>query len=363
MSGPSDRDVAGSNGTEHDDAELTALRQCFAIGDAASGLTSPNPPVGAVVLDASGRTVGGGATQPPGEAHAEVLALIQAGAAAAGGTLISSLEPCAHHGRTGPCTDAIAAARVSRVVFAAADPNPVAGGGAGVLRSRGIDVDGGRLFDEARRSALGRWLTATELGRPHVTWKYAATLDGRVAAADGTSRWITSAPARADVHRLRAALDAVIVGSGTVLNDDPQLTVRDEAGELALRQPIRVVFDRRGRVPASARVRDQSAPTVVWCDALPDALSALYEGGARAVLLEGGPTLAAAFLEAGYIDRVVGYLAPALLGAGPTVVGDLGITGIAQALRLVVEDVTSVGADVRVTARLAEATGAAATEE
>lgn len=333
------------------DAELLALRRCLVLGDAVSGQTSPNPPVGAVLLDAFRHPVGTGATEPPGGRHAEIVALDEAGASAAGATLVCSLEPCAHHGRTGPCTDAIRAAGISRVVFGSADPNPVAGGGAEVLRAAGIDVVGGQLLDDVHRSALGRWLTAIAQGRPHVTWKFGATLDGRVAAADGTSRWITSATARADVHRLRAGIDAIIVGSGTVLADDPQLTVRSEGGELAARQPIRVVFDRRGRVPATARVRDQSATTVVWIDSVFDALSAMYEGGVRTVLLEGGPTLAAAFLKAGCIDRVVGYLAPALLGAGPSLVGELGITGIARALRLVVEDVAMVGADVRITAR------------
>lgn len=358
MNGPAELD-----GAKASDAELDAVRQCLVLGAAAAGTTSPNPPVGAVVLDRRGRTVGTGATQPPGGPHAEVVALTQAGAAAAGGTLICSLEPCAHDGRTGPCTDAISAAGIARVVFSAKDPNPVAGGGAEVLRTRGIYVVGGQLLAEVRRCALGRWLTAIELGRPHVTWKYAATLDGRVAAADGSSRWITSAPARADVHRLRAELDAVIVGSGTVLADDPQLSVRDDNGELVGRQPLRLVFDRRGRVPPGARVFGDGAPTVVWIDAITEALSGLYEAGMRAVLLEGGPTLAAAFVRAGCVDRVVGYIAPALLGAGPTVVGDLGIPGIAKALRLVVEDVTLIGADVRITARPAVGADATATEE
>lgn len=345
------------------DAELVAMRRCLVLGDAICGQTSPNPPVGAVVLDASGHPIGNGATEPPLGRHAEIVALDEAGTSARGAALVCSLEPCAHHGRTGPCTDAILAAGISRVVFGSADPNPVAGGGAELLRAAGIDVVGGQLLDDVHRSALGRWLTAIEQGRPHVTWKFGATLDGRVAAADGTSRWITSAAARADVHRLRAEIDAIIVGSGTVLADDPQLTVRNEGGELAPRQPVRVVFDRRGRIPANARVRDQSATTVVWIDSVFDALSAMYEGGVRAILLEGGPTLAAAFLKAGCVDRVVGYLAPALLGAGPTVVGDLGIPGIAQALRLVVEDVTSVGGDVRVTARIAVGANEKDTEE
>ncbi|MDQ3732414.1 MAG: bifunctional diaminohydroxyphosphoribosylaminopyrimidine deaminase/5-amino-6-(5-phosphoribosylamino)uracil reductase RibD [Actinomycetota bacterium] len=345
MTSPAEHDPATA-----DEAELAALRESLVLGDGAAGRTSPNPPVGAVVLDRSGRMVGAGATQPAGGQHAEIVALTQAGVAAAGGTLICTLEPCAHHGRTGPCTDAIQAAGVSRVVFGAADPNAVAAGGAEVLGNRGIEVVGGQLVEQVRRSALGRWLLAIELGRPHVTWKYAATLDGRVAAADGSSRWITSELARADVHRLRASLDAVIVGSGTVLADDPHLTVRDENGGLADRQPIRILFDRRGRIPANARVFDESATTAVCIDAIPEALSAMYEGGVRAVLLEGGPTLAAAFLAAGCVDRVVGYLAPALLGAGPSVIGDLGITSVTQALRLVVEDVTLIGADLRVTA-------------
>lgn len=342
----------GQLGTTGRDVELEQLRRCLGLGDAVAGAISPNPPVGAVVLDASGVAVGAGATQPVGGPHAEVVALEHAGGAARGGTLISSLEPCAHHGRTGPCTEAIRAAGISRVLFGATDPDPIAAGGAEILEASGIEVLGSQLLDDVRRSALGRWLTAVELGRPHVTWKYAVTLDGRVAAADGSSRWITAEPARADVHRLRAEVDAVLVGSGTVLADDPQLSVRDEAGDLLERQSMRVVFDRRGRIPADARVRDGSGPSLVLSDPLPEALSALYEHGVRAALLEGGPTLAAAFLRAGAVDRIVGYHAPALLGAGPTLVGDLGISGVAGALRLVVEDVRVIGADVRITAAM-----------
>lgn len=340
----------GPGPVEASDAELAALRRGVVLGDAVAGSTSPNPPVGAVVLDRAGRVVGEGATQPPGGQHAEVVALGQAGEAAAGGTLVCTLEPCAHHGRTGPCTEAIHAAAIGRIVFGAPDPNPVAAGGAQALRIHGVSVAGGHLMADICRSALGRWLRAIELGRPHVTWKYAATLDGRVAAGDGTSRWITSVPARADVHRMRASLDAVIVGSGTVLADDPQLTVRDGSGAATARQPVRVVFDRRGRIPRYSRVLDSSATTTVRTDAIPEALGAMFDAGMRAVLLEGGPTLAAAFLRGGYVDRVVGYLAPALLGNGPSVVGDLGITGIEQTLRLVVDDVTLIGSDVRVTA-------------
>lgn len=345
------------------DAELSALRSALEIGDAVAGLTSPNPPVGAVVLDGAGAILGTGATQAVGGPHAEIVALQGLGEAALGATLVCSLEPCSHHGRTGPCTDAICDAGIRRVIFAATDPDPVAAGGADILRSRGLEVIAGQLPSETRRSGLGRWLTAVELNRPHVTWKYATTLDGRVAAADGSSRWITSATARADVHRLRAESDAVLVGSGTVLADDPRLTVRDPTGSGIGHQPLRVVFDRSGRVPADARVLDASAETMIWMGSIAEGLGVLFERGVRAVLLEGGPTLAAAFVRAGLVDRLVGYIAPALLGSGPSLVGDLGIGGIAGALRLVVEDVTRLGSDLRITTRPAVDPGTGAIEE
>jgi diaminohydroxyphosphoribosylaminopyrimidine deaminase/5-amino-6-(5-phosphoribosylamino)uracil reductase len=188
-------------------------------------------------------------------------------------------------------------------------------------------------------------------GRPYVTWKYAATLDGRVAAADYTSRWISSAASRADVHGLRASVDAIMVGSGTVLNDDPQLTVRSD-DNLVERQPLRVVLDRRHRVPDDARVLDDAAETLVLDTAVPQfALKALYDRGVRHVLLEGGPTLAGAFVEARCVDEVVAYVAPMLLGAGPAALGDAGIGTLADAAMLDVESVTRLGDDVKVVAR------------
>jgi diaminohydroxyphosphoribosylaminopyrimidine deaminase / 5-amino-6-(5-phosphoribosylamino)uracil reductase len=182
-----------------------------------------------------------------------------------------------------------------------------------------------------------------------VVWKVGATLDGRVAAADGTSRWITGPEARAAVHRLRAGCDAVVVGSGTALTDDPQLTVRDADGRNVHRQPLRVVVDRRGRLPETARVLDDAAPTVVSTAATPRALlDELFDRDVRRVLLEGGPTLAAAFLRDGLVDEIVIHLAPTMLGAGPSLVGDLGIATLADALDLVVRDVTLLGGDVQV---------------
>lgn len=311
-----------------------AMGLAVAASRAVLGTTSPNPPVGAVVLDAAGELAGTGATQPPGGAHAEVGALAEAGERARGGTAIVTLEPCDHTGRTGPCTEALLAAGIVRVVYAQAD---TARGGADRLRAAGVEV----THTDEWVEPLEAWLGAQRLGRPFVTWKCATTLDGRVAAADGSSRWITSEGSRADVHRLRAEVDAVLAGVGTVLADDPELTVRPDPG----RQPLRVVLDRSGRTPASARVH----PALVLDDEPAEVLKALAERGVVSVLLEGGPTVAAAFVQAGLVDRVIAYVAPALLGAGPSVLGGIGVGTIADALRLRLHDVTRTGDDVRLT--------------
>lgn len=327
------------------------MHRALALAETVRGRTSPNPAVGAVILDAQGQLAGEGATAPAGGPHAEVLALAEAAGRARGGTAVVTLEPCNHTGRTGPCTEALLAAGVERVVYAVTDPNPEAAGGAGRLRDAGVDVVAGVEEHAAASGALRPWLFALRHGRPFVTWKFAASLDGRVAAADFTSKWITSAPARADVHLLRSTVDAVLVGSGTVLADDPQLTVRDD-GTLVPHQPLRVILDRRHRVMPDARVFDQSAETLVLDTAAPQfALKALYDRGARHVLLEGGPTLAGAFVEARCVDEVVGYLAPLLLGAGPAALGDAGIGTLAEAVTLDIESVTRLGDDVKLVAR------------
>jgi diaminohydroxyphosphoribosylaminopyrimidine deaminase/5-amino-6-(5-phosphoribosylamino)uracil reductase len=339
-------------------AERRAMARARQLGLAALGTTSPNPPVGAVVLAADGTPAGEGATAPPGGPHAEVRALEQAGDRARGGIVVVTLEPCAHTGRTGPCADAIIAAGVARVVVAVPEPTELAVGGAERLRDAGLDVVLGVERAEAEDGALAAWLTGVRQHRPFVVWKVAATLDGRVAAADGSSRWITGPETRAGVHRLRATCDAVVVGSGTVLTDDPRLTVRDGGGRNASRQPLRVVADRRGRLPATARVLDDSAPTHVSRAATPaELLAELYGRGVRRVLLEGGPQLAAAFVTARLVDEVVVHLAPKLLGAGPPLVGDLGISSIGDALELAVLDVTLSGADVAVRLRPNRHTG------
>ena len=339
-------------------AESAAMARARELGAAVLGTTSPNPPVGAVVLTADGTTVGEGATAPPGGPHAEVRALQQAGERARGGTAVVTLEPCAHTGRTGPCTEALIAAGIARVVVAVPEPTRLAGGGAQRLRSAGVDVVVGAEQSAAEEGALAGWLTGVRESRPYVVWKVAGTLDGRVAAADGTSRWITGEAARAAVHRLRATCDAVVVGSGTALTDDPQLTVRDPEGRPADRQPLRVVVDRRGRVSAGARVLDDAAPTLVSRAGSPAALLAeLFERDVRRLLLEGGPTLAAAFLRAGLVDEAVVHLAPKLLGAGPPLIGDLGIGTIAGALSFSLIDVTQEGGDVALRLRPTRHTG------
>lgn len=448
--------------------ELTAMRRAIELSVNGAYTTPPNPDVGCVVLDATGATVGEGWHARSGGPHAEVNALAQAGERARGGTAVVTLEPCDHTGRTGPCTQALIAAGIARVLVAVADPNPVAAGGAATLRSHGVDVELGVLADEAA-DANARWLTPFRTHRPFVVWKFAATLDGRSAAADGTSRWITGPEARADVHRLRAAVDTVVVGAGTVRADDPQLTVRLDAaaaagghgsagagrvdatvdagtggptpghvaglpgdgdgdrspaagddgaavrgdaevgrvgsagddgavvpgggrvgsvtgdgspaagdggagasdvgaaqsvavpGGPAVVQPLRVVVDSAGTTPASARVRDDQGETWIataeevgaTADGRVDLtrlLTQLYERGQRYVLLEGGPTLAGAFWRAGLIDRVVGYVAPALLGAGPAALAEAGVNTIDAAIRLDVADVRMVGPDLRITA-------------
>jgi len=329
----------------------SAMAQAIAAAAGVHGTTSPNPPVGCVVLDAAGVPVGVGATEPPPGRHAEVVALDRAGPLAAGGTAVVTLEPCAHQGRTPPCTRALLAAGIAAVYYAVDDPNPLAAGGAGELRAAGVAVHSGLMRAEVQAGPLRGWLHFARTGTPHVTWKFAATLDGRAAAADGTSRWISSAQSRADVHAVRARSDAVVVGTGTALADDPALTVRDEHGHPAGRQPLRVVVGKRELPPGSRMLVDGAAPTVLLATHDPnEVLRELAGRGAVDVLLEGGPTLAGAFLAAGCVHRVLGYLAPVLLGAGPAVLADAGVGTIADALRLQLDEVTMIGPDLRISA-------------
>ncbi|NMI00048.1 bifunctional diaminohydroxyphosphoribosylaminopyrimidine deaminase/5-amino-6-(5-phosphoribosylamino)uracil reductase RibD [Pseudonocardia acidicola] len=326
-----------------------AMRRALQASAQVHGITSPNPPVGCVVLDAAGEVVGAGATAPPGGPHAEIVALRQAGDRAAGGTAVVTLEPCSHFGRTPPCTDALIAAGITTVHVALPDPNPIASGGATVLRDAGVAVTVGTLAGEVARGPLRAWLHAVRTARPHVTWKLAASLDGRSAAADGTSRWITGPDARAQVHALRATADAIVVGTGTALADDPALTARNADGTAWAHQPLRVVVGHRD-LPAGSKL---DAPDVLHVRSHdPDTvLAVLRERGVVDVLLEGGPRLAGAFLAAGRVDRVLAYLAPALLGAGPAALADAGVGTIGDIRRLHVDTVCRVGTDVLIDAR------------
>jgi len=313
--------------------EYDAMRRALALAATPGVPLHPNPRVGCVLMAPDGTVVGEGHHCGAGTPHAEVDALEAAGDAARGATAVVTLEPCNHTGRTGPCAQALIDAGVRRVVVAQRDPNPVARGGLEALAAAGIDVDAGLLAEDA--VALNpAWTFAHENGRPFVTWKLATTLDGRSAASDGSSQWISSAAARRDVHVLRALSDTVLVGTNTVEIDDPRLTARDETGADLPTQPLRVVMGNRD-LPESRRIFDDSAETVQLRTHDPlDALRTLYADHDRQhVFFEGGPKLAAAFLKAGAVDEVVAYLAPTLLGGGKSVVGRLGIRNIDAALR------------------------------
>jgi diaminohydroxyphosphoribosylaminopyrimidine deaminase / 5-amino-6-(5-phosphoribosylamino)uracil reductase len=355
------------------------LERALGLAERGRGLTSPNPLVGAVVV-AEGRILGQGFHEGPGRPHAEIVALEEAGEGARGATLYTTLEPCDHFGRTPPCTRAIARGGVARVVSAMGDPNPVVDGrGFAALEAAGIEVRTGVLAHDAMRLNEA-YVKHVRTGLPFVTWKMAASLDGKVASRDGTSRWITGEAARADVHRLRAAADAIVVGAGTALVDDPSLTVRDP--RYTGRPPLRVLVDARGRVPETGDLFDASAPTMVattslaprerreaWRSRGGEVVEYEPEGGGvpltqllsdlgkrdiQGVLLEGGPTLAWSMVEDRAVDKVVVYLAPKLIGGqdAPGVLGGRGFAPIAQAMQLSIASIDLVGEDLRVEAHV-----------
>ncbi|MBA2077731.1 riboflavin biosynthesis protein RibD [Rhodanobacter sp. PCA2] len=337
--------------------------------------TQPNPRVGCVIAHGDA-VVGSGWHQRAGEPHAEVFALREAGERARGATAYVTLEPCAHHGRTPPCADALVAAGVARVVIAAEDPFPqVAGRGIAVLRAAGIAVDGGLLRDEARELNIG-FFSRLERGRPFVRVKLAMSLDGRTALANGESKWITGDAARADVQRWRARSSAVLTGSGTVLADDPRLTVRLPEDTPRV-PPLRVVLDRRLRTPSGSHVLDAVAPTLllhgahaVMSDAphagveyaevaerdgvldLSAVLALLAARDCNEVHVEAGPTLCGALFAAGLADELLLYVAPVLLGDGARALLALPpLESMAGRWRLDVVDQRQVGADWRLRLR------------
>jgi len=355
-----------------------------ALGLAALGLnsTDPNPRVGCVLVR-EGRVVGEGWHERAGGAHAESCALESAGAAARGATAYVTLEPCAAQGRTPPCTEALAAAGIARLVYAVADPNPKMGGGAERLRAAGVVVEGGLLAAEARELNVG-FFSRHERQRPWLRLKLAASLDGRTALANGSSRWITGSRARADVQLYRARSSVVLSGAGTVLADDPELNVRLDG---ASRQPLRVVLDSTLRVPPGARVYAGGGPAAAFAAAPDPARQAALEaqgvsvevlpaaaGGvdlaavlarlaareANEVWVEAGPRLAGALLAAGLVDELVLYFAPCLLGPQAQPLALLPpLEHLEQRLALRFHSVERVGDDLRLIARRAARSGAA----
>ncbi len=352
------------------------MHRALELAERGWGRVSPNPLVGAVVAQGN-EVLGEGWHEGPGTPHAEIVALRQAGDRARGSTLLSSLEPCNRYGRTPPCTRAIIDAGVARVVVAASDPNlGPAEPGIAELRAAGIDVAAGVLAEEAERQNAA-FLTHVRTGLPSVVLKMAASLDGKSAASDGSSRWITGVEARADVQRLRAWADAVVVGAGTAVADDPSLTVRDPRFASAA-PPLRVVVNASGRLPAAGRLFDGSVPTLVatterapdrrraeWesagaevqvCERDADGgvslgalMAALGKRDVQGVLLEGGPTLAWSAVRDGVVDRVVFYLAPILLGGAGAMsaVEGAGFAPVAEALRVTLSSVERIGDDLR----------------
>ncbi|MBI3637804.1 MAG: bifunctional diaminohydroxyphosphoribosylaminopyrimidine deaminase/5-amino-6-(5-phosphoribosylamino)uracil reductase RibD [Candidatus Rokubacteria bacterium] len=358
--------------TDRDDERH--MRRALELAASARGLTSPNPMVGAVIVNA-GDVVGEGLHSAAGRPHAEVEALAVAGPRARGSTMYVTLEPCAHHGRTPPCAPAVVAAGIRRVVAASADPNPaVSGRGFDLLRAAGVDVAVGPLATEA--AALNRvFFTAMRQRRPHVTLKGAMTLDGKIADVHGGSRWITGEPARREAHRLRSEADAIVVGVGTVLADDPALTVRLERPWP--REPYRIVLDTHARTSPTARLIHEGAAaraliaiggdaplervraleaagaTVVRCATrggrvdIAGLLTELFARDVHGLLVEGGGEVHAAFLDAGLVDRVAVFVAPRLLGGrtAPALVGGGG-TDLKNAVVLSAFTVRAVGDDL-----------------
>ncbi|MHA7238866.1 bifunctional diaminohydroxyphosphoribosylaminopyrimidine deaminase/5-amino-6-(5-phosphoribosylamino)uracil reductase RibD [Arthrobacter sp. TMS1-12-1] len=353
--------MSTAQGTPTTAAEAAAMPRALDL--AAGGVRGANPLVGAVLLSADGAVLGEGHHRGAGTPHAEPAALADArrrGNDPRGGTMVVTLEPCNHTGRTGPCSEALIDAGVARVVYAADDVNGAAAGGARRLRDAGVDCVGG--LEAARSEHLNqRWTASVRERRPFVTLKSAQSLDGRVAARDGSSQWITGSAARADGHRIRALADAVLVGTGTVLADDPRLTARpdpgphrqDDAGAPATparNGGLRVVLGRTP-VPAHAAVRGDGFLHLPTRD-VDEALTELHARGVRHVLVEGGPRIASAFLRAGVVDEVFSYIAPLMLGDGAPAFPDLGVGTLADAVRWAPDDaggpaVRQFGPDVR----------------
>jgi diaminohydroxyphosphoribosylaminopyrimidine deaminase/5-amino-6-(5-phosphoribosylamino)uracil reductase len=310
-----------------------AMQRAIALSQKGLGKTSPNPIVGAVIINSDGQIIAEGFhDRMSSPDHAEVVALKAAGAQAKGATIVVTLEPCNHTGATGPCSKAIADAGISKVVYAVKDPNKKAAGGAQALHDQGLQVEGGVLESDAAY-ANRAWLTKIEKNRPFFTWKVATTLDGKIAATDGTSQWISNENSRSDVQILRRQADAILVGTNTVITDDPHLIPRgDFPGFTA--NPLRVVCGEQPLPPTSKVFDDAATTLLVKTKDLNDLVEELNKTGVNHVLVEAGPTLATAMLKQGLLDELVIYQAPSLLGQGKSFVADFGATTIKELFAL-----------------------------
>jgi diaminohydroxyphosphoribosylaminopyrimidine deaminase/5-amino-6-(5-phosphoribosylamino)uracil reductase len=320
------------------EAAMARAIDCARLG---LGKTFPNPIVGAVITTATGEVLSEGFHQ--GGDHAEVVALNAAKEIPAGSILYVSLEPCNHHGKTPPCVDAIIKSGISKVIYAVSDPNPVAAGGAERLLAAGITVQSG-IGEVQARLENRAWLTKMELGRPRITWKIASTMDGKVAASDGSSKWITGDLARADVAHMRSQVDGIVTSTATVIADDPLMTSKGLG-----KNPVRIVMGIR-EIKSDMRILDDSAETIlIKSNNLKELVSLGIERGFNQLLIEAGPTLGTALLREDLIDEVVLFQAPTFLGSGLPSISDLGITNISGRLDFEISDVEIIGADIKIT--------------
>ena len=317
-------------------------------------VTGVNPQVGAVILNADGELIGEGYHKGSGTDHAEVVAINAALKGASklpqGSTAIVTLEPCNHTGKTGPCAKALIEAGVSKVVFASSDPGDQSSGGAETLRSAGIEVVAGFHADKADQQSRV-WLSAAKNKRPFVTLKWASSVDGRAAAQDGSSKWISGESSRQDAHQRRSEVDAILVGTGTALIDDPELTARKSDGSLFEQQPLRVVLGERD-LPAGLRIFNDDAETLILkTQSIHGALSELYEKGIKHVFVEGGPTLASRFVQMDLVDEFVIYLAPKLIGGDKLAIGSIDVPSIQDAKELEFLEINPLGSDIQIIAK------------
>ena len=313
-----------------------------------------NPQVGAVILDAKNRIIGEGWHKGSGTPHAEVMAL-EAATGATGGklpngcTAVVTLEPCNHFGKTGPCAQALIAAGIERVIYASSDPGQASAGGAETLRDAGIETYADLLVEQADE-LIRPWATAMRLGRPHVTLKWAASLDGRTAANDGTSKWISGEESRADSHRRRSLVDAIVAGTGTIAADNAELTARYADGSYYEHQPLRVVLGER-ELPLDSRVFNDAAETVQLATRdLKAALHELFDRGIRRIWVEGGPTVASEFAKQDLFDEVIVYVAPLLLGGSKNAMQNIGVETITEGKNLRIVEHTRLGDDIMIRA-------------